>query len=374
MRREALQTIADSDSNVKKVRDKLNAVEDKYEIINKKEGNAEKYYNTEIERTKIKAEQDIQRFKEKCEQDIERYTQKINDKVNLYEDYCNSQISIIKNNAERVKDKITNKIDKCNEVIKNTIDEDNDRILVKLKLELTQLNKEVNESVLVYNDVYTRYEQNRNARNAELKRELQQQIALEERKEEDRKKALLLDIRTRKEKEKREEEERYNKRKEQELEKYYTAKETVIQSLVVDKPLTYTDHVKNFKMKYNNLLHDDKYKERSDYYDSKISIYETLLKTDLDRLIYLNDQQVKEYLDSNYDFYYLKFHFDQSLLSGTNSRYSKKEIDIYNNLNLLIKDECGYRKFFSITDAIKQHRFLKKLEKEYNHKLKEDEE
>lgn len=353
MRRELLQTMADSDTNIKRLKEKINNVEGSVNNLHVKEGKSISYYNDEKEKAKIRMNKEIEQYTEKYEKEC----MKAKDKYNDYEIYCNKQIERVESSINNERERLEDKINKCNNIIKNTIDEENDRILVKLKLELVNLNKDVDETVEMYNKLYIRNEQQRNAKVAELKRSMEQRIASEERLEEQKKKEALLEIKCKKEKEIRDEEERYKKHR-------------VITHTVDRSSDRYTDGVKQFRRNYKTIYDDDKYKEYSSYYDTKISVFEALLKSDLEELITLtNQEEVIKYLDDSYDFYYLKFHFDQDILNNKH-KYNKREIDIYNNLNVLVVDYCGYRKFFNYLTDTKRKKYLKELENDYINKLK----
>lgn len=349
IRRKILQSQADSDTNIKKTTEKIEKVKSKYNGLSDKENSSIKYYNDEIMNSQIRMNKEIESIRDKMEIQIK----KLQSKHEEYDRYCTIQIEKVEKYIDRNKNTLEKQHNNLNNVISSLIDEDNDRIITKYKEELKLLNKELDEYRITKAKEEDKYNKYVEKQKKEQQREILQQLRLEEYKIDEQNRIKREEIEERKLREKKEEENRYKTRLE---EKKKVFVQTESNKLII----------KEFKLKHKSLLKDPKYQIELE--DGTIdNVYDNILKKDLEYLMHNdNTMIINEWLDNNYIFYKEKVLFDDNITNVLNDLEER----IYFALDKLIKEECGYRKFFNIKDINKKKKYLSKLENQYKVEFK----
>lgn len=325
MARETIVTKVQSVSSLMKNQDKLCK---KNETAEKKKEWAE----TEIAQNNYRKERDIKRIIEEHEK---------------YDKYLQGILSLQESKLENTT--VNNQDD---------IDEDAYPILTRLKLEIKKERAALVDLERIKSGLDMQKQKLDDIKTKEINRRAKEE---EEKIREDALKAA----REKHEKEKREEEERYNKRKETKIQEQNKEEEVK----------TFATKLKEFKKKYKSILQDKKYKFFSNSINEEDNVFDYLNKDEYHNFIDLtSEDDIVKYLDSIFAYNYKRVMFNDALDCDTSNKlFTELEKNIYYNLDKLIHTKDGYNMFFDLDSVIKQKKFLKKYEKEYSHKLKEDE-
>jgi len=162
-RREALQTKLLSETNAKKLQEKIGKVNEKVEVLDCKEEKQREYYRNEIKTSQQKIDSEIEIIRQKADIQIK----KLEDKFEIYREYCQKQIAQCEININKKKESLENKKEKIN---LETLDEDNDIVITKMKAELKDLEKELDDFNQFYYKEMERKENYIIARDNEEKR------------------------------------------------------------------------------------------------------------------------------------------------------------------------------------------------------------
>ena len=162
-----LKDLSSSDTNKKKKEEKLTKLNIKSETINNNIEKTIKYYEDEVQRAERKAREDIER---------------IENKLREYKEYCFNK----KQEQEKKLQIEIEKIDSQKEFFSDddNIDEEGDKQLIKMNLELKDLEKELDERQTVYDIQKAKHKQREeNARIELLQFEMLQRKIEEHRKQ-----------------------------------------------------------------------------------------------------------------------------------------------------------------------------------------------
>jgi hypothetical protein len=178
-RREVLQTKLLSDTNAKKLQEKIGKVNEKVESLDSKEEKQREYYRNEIKLSQQKMDSEIDIIRQKADLQIK----KLEDKFEAYRIYCQQQISQCEINIEKKKGMLESKKEKIN---LESLDEDNDVVITKMKAELKDLQKELDDYNIFINKEMARKENYIIARDNEERRKAKVEAERAEREEHDR--------------------------------------------------------------------------------------------------------------------------------------------------------------------------------------------
>ncbi len=378
-RKEILSTYIDSDTNKDKTNNKVEKIYSKILDLSGNCVNSINYYKEQItkaeeiydrENTKLEMKRDkaIEKAKAVYEEAVKNAETSYEINQRYLQDKKDSNVKAYETNIIRISEKIFEKsstlIEKTN-IISNAkpIDENGDKLLIKLKFELKQLQEQLEDN--------EKYEKELVLERLKYQNKLQEQIKME---------AL------------REEQAAYNKAKEQ---AYYIkqAKEDdekkhqeKLQELKITNPETFmtvedkkqakkafTKKLKDFKAKFNNVLNSyivkENYLEDNKPCVDEHNLLDYFNKSELEYIVELSsDNDIKSFCDSKIDVYTKKQHFEETSIKQLNEMQNS----IYTNLLLLTKDDDIYHEFFELQGIDKQKKFLNKYQKEYEFSLRED--
>ena len=139
-RREVMETTSSTNVSRKKDEAKIEAIDSK---ISSKVNTIDKtidYYKNEIEKSEKKFNNDIDNLRKKLETEIE----KLESKFTLYRSYCQDGIR----REQEKKDLLTEPLEKKKELLQQIMEksEEDDKVLVRLKVEMKQLQEEEKET------------------------------------------------------------------------------------------------------------------------------------------------------------------------------------------------------------------------------------
>lgn len=193
-RKTLLKQIAESESVSKKQNNKITKLDNKTERINNNINNAISYYNNEIERSENKCNDDIEKINKKTRDEIDRLEKKCRDEIERlekqnkdYRIFCMNKIE----DQEKKLELLTNEIEQQKEIIDNTfIDEEADKPLVKMKLQLKDMETELVERDNTIANILSRIQRNKENQEREdkilkMNMELTKQRLEKEKKEEE---------------------------------------------------------------------------------------------------------------------------------------------------------------------------------------------
>lgn len=208
-RREVIETVSSTYVSRKKDEAKLEAIDTK---ISSKTAIIDKtidYYKTEIEKSERKLQDDIEIIKKKADIEIE----KLKNKFESYRLYCLSSLQA----AEEKRTVLTEPLEKKKEALEATMDksEDDDKLLVRLKVELKQMVEDERETNELFMKT-SKEESERRIRQAKA----EERTALEEArvKEAIQRERELQYVMAERQQEKQKDEERWAQRRKQEEE------------------------------------------------------------------------------------------------------------------------------------------------------------
>ena len=364
---EVLKTYSQSDSNKRKQDNKLNRVYNKIQDLSGSTVDTIHYYKNQIDKAEIIYERELKKLEAKKEEahrkadaiaeeakrkadaafqiNKDALEEKKDNNIKEYEEH-------IIRKSEKLVDNARALIEQTNTVVDNeTIDEDGDKTLIKLKTELKQIQESYDEC----NDCYIKEVQKniRYSQNKAIEKEREYNLELQE--ANNRKLEIAQQIRQ----QEREAEEQYKKKIE---EKKITNPE---EFLTKDEKKEYNKKrntkIKEFKSKYSNIINNYKVDEEL--------IFDNLLKHHLDTVVdFQLESDIISFFDTNKEFYKKKIQFEYNI----DRILTETEVNIYNHLRELTKDEDIYYTFYDKEGTIKKKSFLKKYLKEYNHYYKED--
>jgi hypothetical protein len=377
-RLEVLKTYNESDTNKKKQEIKINKICNKLEDLSGNSATSAAYYKSQIERaytiyerdtTNLEAKRDeaikkaesvydreIANLQSKKEESIRKAEASFDINRKALEDKRDSNIKEYEENIIRISEKLFSKssviADSTNSVVSNEeVDENADKVLIKLRAEYKQLDDEYDQ----YNDSYLKEVIQQRQYNNKKAEAIAREYQLQEQEAYNKKLDIANQIKQQRDEEERQHKINLEKKKQDKPEEFLTTveKKEHIKQLTSKK--------KEFKNKYLELL--SKYKV-----DEEL-IFDNLLKHHIDIVINLEkESDVKNFFDTNSEFYNKKIQFEETI----DKSLTLTEVNVYNHLRQLSKDDDIYYTFYSKDSIVKKKNFLKKYTKEYEHQYKED--
>lgn len=365
-RTELLKTYNDSDTNKNKTEIKLNKIFEKINDLSGSSINSINYYKNEIEKAEIIYDREVKKAEAKRDEMIRKAESMYSMTVDQLNDRKNNNIKMYQDSIFRISEKLSEKHvmlkDKTNNIIHtNDIDENADKVLIRLKIEKTQLEEHYKDKKEQHAKAIQQYEKLEQLRVQSILRE-QQLKELEE-----RNKALILhqQIKQQQMKSELEHQNKLNQNKSKNPIEYMTLED----KKQVAKQ--FNDKKKQFKIDNNSIIYDTKYDIVLD--DNTDKLFNCLMKHDLEDIIELTSKKdIVSFLDQVYDMYKKKVTFEYKYDNGLYKVFTEYEINIYNNLLLLTNDSSIYKSFFDILTIPKQKKFLLKYENEYKYHFSDD--
>ena len=330
----------------------LNSINYYREQINK----AEQIYYRELNKYELKKERALEKAKALYDEAVRNAESSFEMNNKILEEKRDSNIKDYENHILRISEKLYDKssglVEKTNSIVNNkSVDEDSDKLLIKLKLELKDIEKEIEEKNTLFRKSAEESLRYANKLIEERKREARQkELDIENKKIEE---ALLLKQQEQEQEKLHQEKLRENKQKNPEL--FMTQDEVRL------RRRAFYNKKKQFLEQHKSILNN--------YSIGEESVDDYLMKHDLETLIELeSEENIKKFCDSIYSFYKKKILFEEKI----NKTLSELQVNIYNQLRQLSNNDNIYIDFFNITNLDKQKKFLNKYEKEYNFRFSED--
>jgi hypothetical protein len=355
-RLEVLKTYNESDTNKKKQEIKINKIYTKLEDLSGNSATSVAYYKSQIERAESICDREMAKLEAKKEEAIRKAEASFDINKKALEDKRDSNIKEYQENIVRISEKLFSKssviVDSTNSVVSNEdVDENADKVLIKLRAEYKQLDDEYDQ----YNDSYLKEVIQQRQYNSKKAEALAREYQLQEQEAYNKKLDIANQIKQQKDEEERQHKINLEKKKQDKPEEFLTTDEKK------EVAKQFTSKKKDFKNKYLELL--SKYKV-----DEEL-IFDNLLKHHIDIVINLTkESDVKNFFDTNSEFYNKKIQFEETIDKSLTST----EVNVYNHLRQLSKDDDIYYIFYSKDGIVKKKNFLKKYTKEYEHQYKED--
>jgi hypothetical protein len=355
-RLEVLKTYNESDTNKKKQEIKINKICKRLEDLSGNSATSVAYYKSQIDRAESIYDREIAKLEAKKEEAIRKAEVSFDINKKALEDKRDSNIKEYQENIVRISEKLFSKssiiADSTNSIVSNEeVDENADKVLIKLRAEYKQLDDEYDQ----YNDSYLKEVIQQRQYNNKKAEAIAREYQLQEQEAYNKKLDIANQIKQQRDEEERQHKINLEKKKQDKPEEFLTT----VEKKEVAKQLT--SKKKEFKNKYLELL--SKYKV-----DEEL-IFDNLLKHHIDIVINLEkESDVKNFFDTNSEFYNKKIQFEETI----DKSLTLTEVNVYNHLRQLSKDDDIYYTFYSKDSIVKKKNFLKKYTKEYEHQYKED--
>jgi predicted XRE-type DNA-binding protein len=355
-RLEVLKTYNESDTNKKKQEIKINKICNRLEDLSGNSATSVAYYKSQIDRAESIYDREIAKLEAKKEEAIRKAEVSFDINKKALEDKRDSNIKEYQENIVRISEKLFSKssiiADSTNSIVSNEeVDENADKVLIKLRAEYKQLDDEYDQ----YNDSYLKEVIQQRQYNNKKAEAIAREYQLQEQEAYNKKLDIANQIKQQRDEEEHQHKINLEKKKQDKPEEFLTTveKKEHIKQLTSKK--------KEFKNKYLELL--SKYKV-----DEEL-IFDNLLKHHIDIVINLEkESDVKNFFDTNSEFYNKKIQFEETI----DKSLTLTEVNVYNHLKQLSKDDDIYYTFYSKDSIVKKKNFLKKYTKEYEHQYKED--